>query len=209
VTEKSPLAGKAGLAVIAALVVLVVVLAVLRMGGNKVPEPEGPGASPSQSSQAGAVATPTASTATASALTDAAAARPLRRVLLHIDGIRLLYPAKGLVRARLRANVNSAYYDFPAVDPDGGVRPFVVAPELSLGDRDVPRSFQYEVYFEMSVGGRETISGDAETLDLTSPGGTVSDKLPYHEEYKLYRMAHGARAPSPSAVVAFSLLEGP
>jgi hypothetical protein len=123
--------------------------------------------------------------------------------------LRLVHPGPK-VRGHLRANVNSAYYDYPSEPGDAGGLGSVEVGESTHGKfYEIPRSVSYEIYFELLLARGQKVSGTAETLNLTSASGTLSDKVPYTEEYNLYMAGHGMRAREPTAVVSYTITETP
>ena len=187
-----------------ALAALVAAVCVLRLRRSS---PELPPAA----SKAGAIS-PSSPPPPARAL-DAAAAwaaeKGLPPVYLRIDGVRLLRPAPPHARARVRANVNGSYYGYPSPSDDGGVRWLELDANTSAEHFAITRSYYYEVYFELELQGAGTLSGASSTLDLSSPSGTASDKLPFHAEYDLYLAGHGMRAARPSAILSYAITETP
>jgi hypothetical protein len=130
-------------------------------------------------------------------------------VYLRINELRLVHPAPK-VRGHLRANVNSAYYDYPSEPGDAGGPGSVELGESTHGKfYEIPRSVSYEIYFELLLPRGQKVSGTAETVNLTSATGTLSDKVPYTEEYNLYMTGHGMRAREPTAVVSYTITETP
>jgi hypothetical protein len=130
-------------------------------------------------------------------------------VYLRINELRLVHPGPK-VRGHLRANVNSAYYDYPSEPGDAGGPGSVELGESTHGKfYEIPRSVSYELYFELLLPRGQKVSGTAETLNLTSASGTLSDKVPYTEEYNLYMTGHGMRAREATAVVSFTITETP
>lgn len=130
-------------------------------------------------------------------------------VYLRINELRLVHPGSK-VRGHLRANVNSAYYDYPSEPGDAGGPGSVELGESTHGKfYEIPRSVSYEIYFELLLPRAQKLSGTAETLNLTSASGTLSDKVPYTEEYDLYMTGHGMKARDPTAVVSYTITETP
>jgi hypothetical protein len=129
-------------------------------------------------------------------------------VYLRIDALTPTR-AGAPVRGHLRANINAAYYDFPMGPGDAGTTWLEVGAPVKGQRHVIPRSSEYEAFFELELRGGEGMSGTAETLNLTSPGGRLSDKLPFHEEYKLYFTGHGMKAPEPSAILSYTITETP
>jgi hypothetical protein len=129
-------------------------------------------------------------------------------VYLRINELKLVHPAPH-VRGHLRADVNAVYYDYPSEPADGGPG------WVELGDSThgkyfpIPRSVSYEIFFELALPHGQVVSGAAETLNLTSSAGTLSDKVPFTEEYKLYYTGHGMRAEEPTAIVSYTITETP
>jgi hypothetical protein len=127
---------------------------------------------------------------------------------LHINGIKVLGPsAAAPVRGQLRANINGAYYTVPEAS-DGGVA-WAELGAKTHAQFAVPRSFQYEVYFEVQIRGGYAMAGAAKTLDLSGSSPKASANLPFAEDYELYLVAHGHRAKTPSAVISYSLTSSP
>ncbi len=129
-------------------------------------------------------------------------------VYLRINEIRLVHPGPR-VRGHLRANINAAYYDFPSDPVDGGPSWIEVGDSTHGKYFPIPRSVSYEVYFELDLPRGETVTGAAETLNLTSAAGTLSDKVPFTEEYALFLTGHGMKASEPTAVVSYTITETP
>jgi hypothetical protein len=136
-------------------------------------------------------------------------AKPAPQVYLRIDGIKLLRPAGEHVRVHLRADVNSAYYDYPSPPGDAGIGWIEVEPHMKAEHFPIARAFMYELDVELQIRGRDRLIGKAETLALTTPSGALSDKLPFSEDYKLYLTGHGMKAAEPSAIVSYTITETP
>jgi hypothetical protein len=196
-------------AVLVAAVVLV--LLIWRKGLQRDAAPEsGPAAAkasataPTPSSSTSSVAAPPASSPPeVRSLADAGGP-----VYLRLNELKLVHPAPH-VRGHLRVDVNSTYYDYPSEPDDAGPG------WVELGDSThgkhfaIPRSVSYEVFFELSLPHGQVVSGAAETLNLTSSSGTLSDKVPFTEEYPLYYTGHGMRASEPTAIVSYTITETP
>jgi len=173
-------------------------------------------AAPEMGSLAANASTPSPSTPPALAGSAAATPPQVRRslasaggpVYLRINELKLVHPAPH-VRGHLKANVNAVYYDYPSEPGDAGPG------WVELGDSThgkffvIPRSVSYEVYFELALPHGQVVSGAAETLNLTSSSGTLSDKVPFTEEYPLYYTGHGMRAAEPTAIVSYTITETP
>lgn len=129
-------------------------------------------------------------------------------VYLRLDAIKPVR-AGSTLRGRLRANINSAYYDYPGDSGDAGPSWIEVGAPTQGKSFLINRSFSYEVYFELEMRGGQKLSGQAETVDLTSPSGVISDKLPYSEDYKLYFTGHGMKAPEPAAILSYTITDTP
>jgi len=129
-------------------------------------------------------------------------------VYLRLDALKPVRTGSSL-RGRLRANINSAYYDYPDDSRDAGPSWVEVGAPTQGKSFLINRSFSYEVYFELDMRGGQKISGQAETVDLTSPSGVISDKLPFSEDYKLYYTGHGMRAPEPAAILSYTITDTP
>jgi hypothetical protein len=165
---------------------------------------------------AGAPSTAAGAPSTAALPTASADASPSSRILsdaggpvyLRINEIRLVHPGPR-VRGHLRSNINAAYYDFPSDPVDGGPSWIEVGDSTHGKYFPIPRSVSYEVYFELDLPRGETVTGAAETLNLTSTAGTLSDKVPFTEEYGLFLTGHGMKASEPTAVVSYTITETP
>lgn len=129
-------------------------------------------------------------------------------VYLRLNELKLVHPAPH-VRGHLRVDVNATYYDYPSEPSDAGPG------WVELGDSThgkyfaIPRSVSYEIFFELALPHGQVLSGAAETLNLTSASGTLSDKVPFTEEYPLYYTGHGMRAAEPTAIVSYTITETP
>jgi hypothetical protein len=165
-------------------------------------------ASPAASSSAAAAASPAPGPSPSSPAPVGPHAKVGGQVYLRIDAIKPVQPGVHL-RGHLRANVNSAYYDYPALSNDAGP-PWVEVGAPTHGYRiPITRSVSYEMFFELELAHGQEISGASETLELTSRGGILSDKLPFSEDYKLFYKGHGMTAPEPTAIVSYTITDTP
>ncbi len=196
-------------AVLIAAVILVTVIWRKRLQQNAAPEVE---PAPAKAT----AGTPTPMGSTSAVASSSASSQPQVRALadaggpvyLRLNELKLVHPAMH-VRGHLRVDVNGTYYDYPSEPEDAGPA------WVELGDSThgkyfaIPRSVSYEIFFELALPHGQVVSGAAETLNLTSPSGTLSANVPFTEEYPLYYTGHGMRAQEPTAIVSYTITETP
>jgi len=114
------------------------------------------------------------------------------RVHLKIEGITV-FPSEEPTFIQVDAIVNDTNFRYPHVS---GIQWLEVGPTMSKGVFELPASESYNIYFKARTkDGAEF--GSQELITIT--------KLPYKNEYRLYKMSQQTRSASISLVISFSV----